>query len=722
MDKDRQVRDHGSNHGNDATVSGHALDALLENWDPSLFSLAHQDPVQLQELDIVLGEDGVPIQAISRSTRSNMAMRPDQQPDLNDFNENGSLCQSVPAFDLNGTQTHPPDNQFPTFDNAQEQFDFDGYGEGSSFWAFACRNGVRNLQATEAPSVSETISSFPHNLATTSTPVAVTPPVTAVPAITPSSDQNTPAPAIPSSSNSPSSSGDLSGTVGLLPSTYLSRNASSVDSTAQGSLQVVSHVDTLTVDQSNVAGSAIPHQHTDEDENLHIPNTTSNHSLNALQSAQSTTWSDNPLGPADPFACLASYPYHGRAIAQDVSSTCSQRSTPDHAHEDEGGLNGGTTLNEQDDDAERWDTGKSSSFVQLFLPEDRNNNTGGDGSAEAASLGSFMQGAPVSSRKANPLQAEGFLVTRTCRISLSCNRGASDFAGDELRAQAGLFASYSLAHNRIDESLLLPSSSGSTGLTRGLSGSTLDEAPVLSTTLPAPEVGSNVSSPDIPLANAVVPPCVHGANISRTGSLVTRAPSNKSSKASGKKPKPLLYDPLDIVPVDGAPLVERIRKNPIKKVDLPLYRGYPFYPDAPIPHRVITVKRSDVKRVSTPATSETQPEEHESPQAGSIGETAVHNTNDTPVSPSVVPGDVSPSTACNVPPPPAPTASTSSVSDANAVPIPAVTVEHPLQSLQSMAQQQLIQEENAAVQRLLNVRAELDLRRRSGVQQSAPLS
>lgn len=133
MDKDLQVRDRGSNGCNDAPVSGHALDALLENWDPLLFSLAHQDPVQPQQPDVVLGDDGMPIQAISpldadQPERHGHAaaeeehpyeppafditdiVAQDQQPNFNNFNENGSLCQSVPAFDLNGTQTHLPDN------------------------------------------------------------------------------------------------------------------------------------------------------------------------------------------------------------------------------------------------------------------------------------------------------------------------------------------------------------------------------------------------------------------------------------------------------------------------------------------------------------------------------------------------------------------------------------------------------------------------------------
>ncbi len=304
---------------------------------------------------------------------------------------------------------------------------------------------------------------------------------------------------------------------------------------------------------------------------------------------------------------------------QDDSYCHGKKASQDNAHADESGAD------EKADDAEGSNTSKSngkrratnteisswsSHPVQLSLPEDHNDNTGGDCSDEAPTLGSFMQDAPVSRCKANPLQAEGSLVARTCRMSLSGHRGAFDFAGDQLRAQAGLFASYTLAHNRINDSLpassLLPSSSGSTGVTRGPSESTLDQAPVLSTTLPAPEVGSNASSPDIPLANAVVAPHAQGANISRTGFVVTRAPSNKSSKASGKKPKPLLYNPSDIrVKVDGAPLVERIRKYPIKKLDLPLYRGHPFYPDAPIPHRMITVKRSDVKRASTTPTSGT---------------------------------------------------------------------------------------------------------------------
>lgn len=92
MDKDLQVRDHGSNHGNDAPVSGHALDALLKNWDPSLFSLAHQDPVQLQQLDIILGEDGVPNQAISPldAEQHGHAAAEEEQP------------YEPPAFDVTG--------------------------------------------------------------------------------------------------------------------------------------------------------------------------------------------------------------------------------------------------------------------------------------------------------------------------------------------------------------------------------------------------------------------------------------------------------------------------------------------------------------------------------------------------------------------------------------------------------------------------------------------
>ncbi len=560
---------------------------------------------------------------------------------------------------------------------------------------------------------------------------------------------------------------------------------SSVDSTAQGPLQAVSHVNTLTGDQPNVAGFATPHQHADEDENPHIPDAIFNGSPDALQPAQSTTGNGNfPLGPSDPFAFLASYPYNGSTIAQDGSSTHFQSSNPvshlpatetqfcgtkrrcdqseeddalchgkkarqDHPHEDGSVLNGSATSNEQDDNAEGSNTSKGkgkhcassaemsswSAFpVQLSLPEDHSDNTGGNSSAKAPTLGSFMQDVPVSRRKANPLQAEGSLVARTCRMTLSGRRGASDFATDEVtrRGPAVVFGCYPLAHNNTEGSLpasaFLPSSSssssGSTGVTRGPSESTpsRDEAPGLSTTLPAPEVsGAHASSPDIPLANPVVPPRVQGTDVPRTGSVVARAPSNKSSKASGKKPKPLLYNSVEFVKVDGAPLVERIRKNPIKKVDWPLYKGYPFYPDAPIPHRMITVKRSDVRRVSTPTTSETQPEEHELPQAGSIGDTVVHNTNDTPISPSVVPDDP-PSTAPTVPPPtPAPTASTSSVSDANAVSISAVAVEHRLQLLPSMDQQELIREEHAALQRLRDVRAELDLRRCSRVQQFAPL-
>ncbi len=95
MDNNLQVRDRGSNGGNDAPVSSHALDALLENWDPSLFSFAHQDPVQLQQLDVVLGEDGMPIQAISPldadlPERHGHAAAEDEQP------------YEPPAFDITG--------------------------------------------------------------------------------------------------------------------------------------------------------------------------------------------------------------------------------------------------------------------------------------------------------------------------------------------------------------------------------------------------------------------------------------------------------------------------------------------------------------------------------------------------------------------------------------------------------------------------------------------
>ncbi|KAI0729531.1 hypothetical protein BC629DRAFT_1447146, partial [Irpex lacteus] len=59
---------------------------------------------------------------------------------------------SVPCANFNVTHAHFPDNQVrvSTFDNAQEQFYFDGYGTGNGFdWDFAHENFVANLQASE---------------------------------------------------------------------------------------------------------------------------------------------------------------------------------------------------------------------------------------------------------------------------------------------------------------------------------------------------------------------------------------------------------------------------------------------------------------------------------------------------------------------------------------------------------------------------------------------
>ncbi len=122
-------------------------------------------------------------------------------------------------------------------------------------------------------------------------------------------------------------------TTQLSCSTLTSGNANSVHSTTQR--PPASHFENSTIDRSNVAGSAVPHQHiayhtsflANEDESPHIPNVTSDHDLNALQSVQpESIWSNDPWDPSYPFASLASYPHNGVTIARDTSITSPQLS------------------------------------------------------------------------------------------------------------------------------------------------------------------------------------------------------------------------------------------------------------------------------------------------------------------------------------------------------------------------------------------------------------
>ncbi|KAI0758385.1 hypothetical protein BC629DRAFT_1444142 [Irpex lacteus] len=648
MDKDLQVRDRGSNGCNDAPMSGHALDAHLENWDPSFFSLAHQDLVQLQQPDVVLGDDGMPIQAISpldadQPERHGHAaaeeehpyeppafditgiVAQDQQPNFNNLNENGSLCQSVPAFDLNGTQTHLPDNQFPTFDNAQEQ-------SGKQFLGLACQNGGG---AYRLLSVSETISTspitFPPPPLSSSTPIHR---AIADSAITPSSDL-TLSPSIPSSSNSPSSSGELSahslGKCELSPlvhatSTRVTLGNSTIDRRTWLALQYRTSTSLI-----------IHHFWPTKTKVLTF------HDLNTLQSVQpESIWSNDPLDPSYPFASLASYPHNGVTIARDTSITSPQLSdvvpgrpisdselangnavgadsgvqrsfergrllvpweegSPGHAHEDESGAT------KQDDDAEGSNTSKargSTHSCAITLARGPQHILA---VTVVRPLGSFMQDAPVSRRKANPLQAKGPSWLGRAGCALWSPRGIR-LCDNELRAQAGLFASCTLAHNRINNSLsassLLPSSSGSTGVTRGPSESTWTKHLSYRRLYLHLKSAVRMSVPRISLLQMLW--CLLCTGRKHFTHWFRRHPCPIEQELEGLRQETQTAALQSLgrrVKVDGAPLVERIRKHPIKKLDLPLYRGYPFYPDAPIPHRMITVKRSDVKRASTTPTS-----------------------------------------------------------------------------------------------------------------------